>query len=190
MAISAEQLRGVREDIANAVKAIESGDTIKVSDKGHSVLHQVRSLDDKAWQELAETYDSVLREQLLTIRKDRSKIEVVGPPGLLARVGHKTSFNVDDRSLMVELAFQRTGDEQWYQTFQDLEDTLWIGMSVVKVVADALEKIQITLGAEAQEKCIGQAFGKNLQEVEDAVREIRQRYQAISEPDRGHQDKQ
>ena len=189
MTLNAKRLYDAREDIANAVKAIESRDTIKVSDVGLGVLHEVKILDDEACRKLVESLDdNVLKEQLLTIRRDTSQIESVGPQGRLARVGHKTSFNVDDRSLMVELGFQRTGDEKWYKTFQDLEDTLWIGMSVVKVVAGVLERAQGTLRAEVQEDCIGQVFEKNLQELEDAVREIRRRYQAIGDADHGHKD--
>ena len=187
MALNVKRLYDAGEDIANAVKAIESGDTIKVSDVGLSVLREIKSLDDEAWRKLAENLDdSVLQEQLLTIRKDTSQIESVGPPGRLAKVGHKTSFNVDDRSLMVELGFQRTDDGQWYQTLQDLEDTLWIGTSVVKVVAGALERVQGTLRTEVQKDCIGDIFEKHLQEAEDAVREVRRRYQAIDDADRSH----
>ena len=187
MALNVKRLYDAGEDIANAVKAIESGDTIKVSDVGLSVLREIKSLDDEAWRKLAENLDdSALQEQLLTIRKDTSQIESVGPPGRLAKVGHKTSFNVDDRSLMVELGFQRTDDGQWYQTLQDLEDTLWIGTSVVKVVAGALERVQGTLRTEVQKDCIGEIFEKHLQEAEDAVREVRRRYQAIDDADRSH----
>ena len=189
MALNAEQLRGVREDIANAVKAIQSGEPAKVSDVGLLLLREVRSLDDEAWWKLADSLDDdVLQGQLLTIRQDTSQMETVGPPIRLATVGHKASFDVDDGSLMVELGFKRAGDNSWFKTSQDLEDTLWIGASVVKVVARVLEKIQATLRTEAQQDCVGQVFEKNLRDVEDAVTEVRRRYQAIGGADRGHQD--
>ena len=190
MALNAERLYGAREDIENAVKAIQSGDAIKVSDDGFDVLREVMSLDDEAWRKLAENLDDgVLQEQLLTIRKGNSKMDTVGPPTRLATVGHQTSFDVTDRSLMVELGFKKAGDEQWFKTFQDLEDTLWIGASVVKVVAVVLEQVQATLRAEAQKNCVGEVFEKNLQIAEDAVRSVRQSYQAIGDADRDHQGK-
>ena len=189
MALNAERLYDAREDIANAVNAIQSGDTIKVSDVGLRLLREVRNLDDDAWRKLTENLDDDgLQQQLLTIRNDTSQIEIMGPPTRLAMVGHKTSFDVADESLMVDLGFKKAGDESWFKTSQDLEDTLWVGASVVKVVARVLERIQATLRSGAQQNCLGQAFEKNLRDVEDAVTEVRRRYQAIGGADRGHQD--
>ena len=112
----------------------------------------------------------------------------MGPPTRLDMVGHKTSFDVADGSFMVELGFKRAGDDSWFKTPQDLEDTLWIGASVIKAVAGVLENIQATLRAEAQQDCVGQVFEKNLRDAEDAVTEVRRRYQAIGGADRGRQD--
>ena len=191
MVLNAEQLRGVREDIANAVQAIQSGEAAKVSDAGLRLLREVRSLDDDAWRNLTENLDDdVLQQQLITIRNDTSQIESRGPPTRLAMVGHKTSFDVADGLFMVELGFKKAGDSSWFKTSQDLEDTLWIGASVVKVVARTLEKIQATLRVKAQQDCVGHVFEKNLRDVEDAVDEVRRRYQAIGDADCGRQGNQ
>ena len=96
-------------------------------------------------------------------------------------VGHMASFDISQRSLAIRLSF-KAGDKL-LDSNQDLEDTLWIGAAVVEVVSESMLAMEGTLRLDVQRNCIGMDFEENLKKAEDAVREVRRLYTAISDAD-------
>ena len=75
------------------------------------------------------------------------------------------------------------GTDKSLASNQALEDTLWIGAAVIQVVSESMRAMEGTLRLEAQRNCIGTVFEENLKKAEDAVREVRRVYMAISDAD-------
>ena len=186
MTLNAEQLHEAKKDISDVVKAIESKDKTKVSEEVHRLLDELTSLDDAAWDSLLASLDDdvELHEQLGSIRRNLGGMKNRLPMDALSQirtVGHMTSFDFSRRSLAIHLSF-KAGDKSLASN-QDLEDTLWIGAAVVQVVSEAMLTMEGTLRLDAQRKCIGNVFEENLKKAEDAVREVRRIYTAISDAD-------
>ena len=190
MTLDAERLLGAKEDVANIFKAVQSKDATNFSGETHRLFGEFSNLDDAAWDSLLASLDDVeLCEQLGSIRRslddlrNRLQLPMEALPQIGA-VGHTTSYDFSRRSLAIHLSFK--AGEKSLASNQDLEDTLWIGATVVQVVSEAMRTMEGTLRLDAQRKCIGMAFEENLKKAEDAVREIRRIYTAISGADQGN----
>ena len=185
MTLDAERLLRAKGDVVDVVRVIESKDATNVSREARRLLDELTSLDDAAWDSLLESLDDVeLREQLGSIRRSLGDLKnklPMDPLSQIRTVGHMTSFDFSRRSLAIHLSFQ-AGDKSLASN-QDLEDTLWIGATVVEVVSEAMLAMEGTLRLDAQRSCIGTAFEENLKKAEDAVREVRRIYTAISDAD-------
>ena len=186
MTLDAERLLEARKDIANVVKAIKSKEEV------HRLLDELTSLEDDAWDSLLASLDGdmELHKQLGLIRrmgsvrrslddlKNRLPMDALSQ---IRTVGHMTSFDISRRSLEIHLSFE-AGDKS-LDSNQDLEDTLWIGAAVVEVVSESMLAMEGPLRLDAQRNCIGASFEENLKMAEDAVREVRRIYTAISDAD-------
>ena len=185
MTLDAERLLRAKGDVVDVVRAIESKNATNVSREAHRLFDELVSLDDAAWDSLLASLDDVeLREQLGSIRRSLGDLKnklPMDPLSQIRTVGHMTSFDFSRRSLAIHLSF-KAGDKSLASN-QDLEDTLWIGAAVVEVVSEAMLAMEGTLRLDAQRSCIGAAFEKNLKKAEDAVREARRIYTAISDAD-------
>ena len=192
MALNAERLSRAKQVIADVVAVIERGDNSNVSQEGLHLLAELTALDDAAWDPLlASLEDSELRDQLDSLRlrvaeaKEPLPADAFSP---IREVSHMASFDVSNASidvsqrlLTIRLRF-RAGDQSLYSS-QDLEDTLWIGTSVVTVVSEVMQAMEGTLGPEARRGCIGAHFEDNLKRAEDAVAEIRRIFTAVRRAD-------
>ena len=179
MTLDAERLLEARKDIADVVKAIK---------EVHRLLDESTSLDDAAWDSLLASLDDdmELHEQLGSIRRSLDDLKNRIPMAALSQirtVGHMTSFDIFQRSLEIHLSFEAGDKSKSLDSSQDLEDTLWIGAAVVEVVSESMLAAEGTLRLDAQRNCIGVNFEENLKKAEDAVREVRRIYTAISDAD-------
>lgn len=185
MTLDAERLLRAKGDVVDVVRAIESKDTTNVSREAHRLFDELVSLDDAAWDSLlASLDDRELREQLESIRRSLGDLKnklPMDPLSQIRAVGHMTSFDFSRRSLAIHLSF-KAGDKSLASN-QDLEDTLWIGAAVVQIVSEAMLEMEGAIRLDAQRNCIGMAFEENLKKAEDAVREVRRIYTAISDAD-------
>ena len=185
MTLSAERLLRAKEDVVDVVRAIDSMDATNISREAHRLFGELVNLDDAAWDSLLASLDDVeLHEQLGLIRRSLSDLKNGLPMDALSQirtVGHMTSFDIYQRSLAIHLSFK--AGEKSLNSNQDLEDTLWIGAMVVQIVSESMLAMEGTLRLDAQRNCIGKAFEENLKKAEDAVREIRRIYTAVSDAD-------
>ena len=185
MTLSTERLNRAKQDIAGIVAAVEIGDDSNVSQEGHRLLAELTALDDAAWDPLlASLEDSELRDQLDFLRRRVAEAKEplpAGAPSHIREVGHTASFDVSRRLLTIGLRFG-AGDQSLYSS-QDLEDTVWIGATVVTVVSEVMQAMEGTLGPEARRGCIGAYFEDNLKRAEDAVAEIRRIFTAVRRAD-------
>lgn len=177
---NAEELVLAKKDLAEVVDAFETRDDSNVSQKARSLVSELAFLDESAWGELLDTLDDGgLRDLLGSIRRHLDSMSV---SDAIRKVGHSVSFDVSSRALMVGLHFE-TPRRDSLSSSQDLEDTLWIGAAVVKVVAETMKAVDGTLSAEVKRGCIGDLFEKNLKQAEDAIGEIRRIYASVCKPD-------
>ena len=182
MTLSAERLNRAKQDIEDVVAAVKAGDDSNVSQEGHLLLAELMALGDAAWSPLLESLeDGELRDQLDFLRRRVAEAKGSLPAGSFSRirqVGHMASFDVFQRSLTIPLRFETWGDQS-LESGQDLEDTLWIGAAVLKVVSGVMQAMEGTLGPEVRRGCIGVHFEDNLKSAEDAVAEIRRIFTAV-----------
>lgn len=182
MTLSTERLNRAKEDLAKIVAAIEVGDNSGLSQEGRRLLDELVALDDAEWEPLLENLeDSDLRAQLDLLRGKVTEAKESPPAGTFSRivqVGHIASFNLTQRSLTIPLRFETWGDQS-LDSSQDLEDTLWIGATVMTVVSDVMQAMEGTLGPDAQRDCIGQNFEDNLKRAEEALAEIRRIFTTV-----------
>ena len=181
MTLNAERLNRAKQVITDVVAAVENGDDSNVSQEGHRLLAELTALDDAAWDPLlASLEDSELRDQLDSLRRQVAEEKAALPADAFSQIrqmGHTASFDVYRQSLMIRLRFE--AGNQSLNSGQDLEDTLWIGTSVVTIVSEVMQAMEGTLGPEARRGCIGAHFEDNLKDTEDAVAEIRRIFTAV-----------
>ena len=182
MTLSTERLNRAKEDLAKIVAAIEVGDNSGLSQEGRRLLDELVALDDAEWEPLlANLEDSDLRAQLDLLRGKVTEAKESPPAGTFSRivqVGPIASFNLTQRSLTIPLRFETWGDQS-LDSSQDLEDTLWIGATVMTVVSDVMQAMEGTLGPDTQRDCIGQNFEDNLKSAEEALAEIRRIFTTV-----------
>ena len=87
-------------------------------------------------------------------------------------------FDFRRRSLIVRLHFETK--TRSFESNQDLEDTLWIGVEMVKRSMRGMDNV---LSPEAKSGCIGENFEERLKQIEDAVGEVRQLLTSIHASD-------
>ena len=189
MTLSAERLSRAKKDIADVVAAFEGKNDNNISQEGHLLLTELKTLDDAVWASLLERVeDRELHEHLYLLRQILADVKGISPASALPsirKVSHMAAFDFSQRALMVNLLL-RAG-EQSMVSRQDLGDTLWIGKAVLQVVSDVMRTMDDTLSSEAQSGCIGEAFEENLKRAEDIVGEIRRIFTAVRRTDEPHE---
>ena len=187
MPLDTKQLKEKKRNVANVAFAFESEDMENLSQDDLWILTELINLDDMDWDTLTanlEDEDTELREQLASLRPHLKNLK----NKQIRAIGYKLSLDLSqsleispDFPLEIGLNF-KAGDKS-LTSYQDLEDTLWIGATVAAVVVDTMEKMEATLNLRYQRSCIGESFGQNLEELETAVRSIRRIYSAIGGTD-------
>lgn len=179
MTLSAERLNREKQDIEDVVAAVKAGDDSNVSREGRLLLAELTALDDAKWDPLLESLeDSELRHQLDSLRRNVAEAKEAASSRIW-QIGYTgASFDVSQKSLTIPLRFKTLG-EQSLDSSQDLEDTLWIGAAVLKVVSEVMQAMEGALGPDAQRGCIGTHFEDNLKNAEEAVAEIRRIFTAV-----------
>lgn len=180
MTLSVERLNRAKKEIADIAVAFETSDPSNLSLEGHRLLGEMTALDDAEWDSLlAGLEDSNLYNYLDSLRRNIDERRESFPHffSRIRQIHHTASFDVSQRSLTILLRFMV--GEQSLVSRQDLEDTLWIGAAVVRVVSMAMREMADTLGIEAQRSCIGMNFEDNLKRAEDALEEIKRLHTAM-----------
>ena len=180
MTLSAKRLNKANKEVADIAAALETRDLSNVSPEGDRLVGEMMALDDAEWDSLLTGLeDDDLRSHLDFVRQNIAEARENFPDALsrIQKIGHTASFDVSQRSLTILLRF--TSRKQSLVSRQDLEDTLWIGAAVVRVVSEAMREMAGTLGIEAQRGCIGTNFEDNLKRAEDALEEIKRLHAAM-----------
>lgn len=187
MTVSAKRLNESRKELADALTAFENQDSSSLSQEGLSLIEELVALEDTEWDSLLESLeDSELRDLLGSARHRLSEVRRWLSAGALShiqQIGHKVLFDISQRSLEVRLHFNKADGQSLLDSSQDLEDTLWIGATIVEVVSEAMQAMDSALNPEAQRDCIGTVFEQCLNDAENAVREIRRIFTATQEAD-------
>lgn len=182
MTLSAERLNKANKEVTGIVAALETRDPSNASQESDRLFGEMMALDDAEWDSLlAGLEDEGLRSHLDFVRRNIAEAKENFPDAFsrIQKIGHTASFDVSQRSLTILLRF--TAGELSLVSRQDLEDTLWIGAAVVRVVSGTMQEIAGTLGIEAQRGCIGTNFEDNLKLAEDALEEIKRLHMAMRE---------
>ena len=181
MTSTLDRMVASKEAIASVVHALESEDPSQAPESGPALLGDLAGLDEEGWGDLLSGVDDLeLRGYLDSLRQKIRKV----PASTLHRinqVGYSVSIhNFPSMSLVINLSFKtRTGSKSLDST-QDLEDTLWIGTSVIEAVSETMQSMKDALGTSVQRNCIGGEFEKYLMRAESAVQLIRERYNATA----------
>ena len=182
MNLTPDQLLRRKEDIASVVRAVEEKNPSRASTQGTLLFEQMAQakLGESDWEELLSDLDDVeLRGHMDSFRRYISEV----PASAISHVnsvGHSVALGgFPSVALLINLSFKTSLASKSLDSSQDLEDTLWIGTAVVEAVSETMQSMKDALAPLAQRNCIGDNFKDNLERVESAVRQIRERYNTI-----------
>ena len=169
-----------KEDIASIVSALEAGDPSRASTRGSELVEELVVLNDVEWDNLlAGLDDDELLSHMSFVRRKLGDIPASAYFHVNQVVHSVRLSNFPSISLLINLSFKTKAATKSLDSTQDLEDTLWIGMAVVKAVSATMQSMKDALAPSVQRNCIGSAFEENLLRAESAVREIRECYDTI-----------
>ena len=184
MNLTPDQLLIRKEDIASVARAMDEKNPSRASTQGTLLFEQMAQakLSESDWEELLSDLDDVeLRSHMDSLRKYISEV----PASALSAVngvGYSVALGgFPSVSLLINLSFKTRMASKSLDSSQDLEDTLWIGMAVVEAVSETMQSMKDALAPLAQRNCIGDSFKDSLERVESAVRQIRERYNTITD---------
>lgn len=178
MGPSIERLKSARDDIANALAAIEKrtglGDDAGISPAGRPLIEELLQLGESAWGPLLTSLkdDEELHGLLTRLKREISKIreqrDLVFSP--IRQIGRRAFFDFNSGGLFVEMRFVKSEGES-LEVRHDLEDTLRIAVAVIEAVAEVMRNMDV-LSVDAKRRCIGEEFEKNLKEATKGLEQI------------------
>lgn len=144
-----------------------------------AVLQELSELGAISWlgvlTELKEgtpELHDVVKEVLADIDLDLLRLRI-------GTVGHRVGINASGR-VLVDLDLHGFGESP-HRSRADLEDTLWVAMSIMKALASSMESARETLTVASMRQNVGDVFLQNLRELEQHTSRVRELYREITD---------
>ena len=176
MGTLAGRICDVAEDLKNVLEgdlgAVESPELVM------GVLREVTRLDTISWHDLLRELDAQAPELHPTMIGIKATVDIEAIRSRIVTVGHKTVVVANGR-VLVELELSSFGEPP-YQSRADFEDTLWIGMSVMRALAVSIESAVQMLNVSTMRKNVGDVFLQNLKNAEEQMSRVRELYDEVT----------
>ena len=183
-----ERLKSARADVADALAEIEqgfrSGEDVAASSTAQRLVEELWRLEESAWGSLLasleddEELHGVLTRLRIKFSEMRKRRDLFFSP--IRKFGHRAFFDFNSGGLVVEMHFVKDEGES-LEVRQDLEDTLRIGASIIDSIADVMHKMDV-LSIQANRRCIGQEFEKNLKVAARGLEKIEEVFNSVRDP--------
>ena len=167
-------------DVAEDLKRVVEGDmgAVESPELVMGVLREMTGLDTSSWHDLLRELDVQAPDLRATMTEIRDKVDIEAIRLRIGTVGHRTSVQSNGR-VLVDLELYSFGESP-YQSRADFEDTLWVGMSVMRALAASIESALRSLNAPTMRNNVGDVFLKNLKDAEEQMSRVRELYDEIT----------
>lgn len=167
-------------DVADGLKSVVEGDlgAVESPELVMGVLREMTGMGTSSWHDLLKELDDQAPELRGTVTSIRDTVDIEAMQLRIGTVGHKTSVGGNGR-VLVDLQLYSFGGSP-YESRADLEDTLWIGMSVLRALRASMESGLRTLNLSTMRKNLGNVFLKNLEDTEGQLSRVRELYDEVT----------
>ena len=167
--------------VENDLRLLQKGDLAAVEspDLLMGVLQQLSELDAVSWLEVLRELKEGAPELHDVVKEVKAVVDMDAIRLRIGTVGHRVGVDANGR-VVVDLEFYSFGESP-YRSRADLEDTLWVAMSIMKALASSMESARNMLSAPSMRQNLGRVFSKNLRELEKQTTRVRELYREIAE---------
>ena len=141
------------------------------------VLKELSGLDIVSWHEVLRQLKADAPEIHDIIRDVKATVDVDALKLRIGTVGHRVAVHANGH-VLVDLELYTFGESP-YRSRADLEDTLWVAMSIMKALASSMENTRDMLDVSTMRRNVEGVFSQNLEEAEKQTKRVRELYREI-----------
>ena len=173
----AERICYVEDDL----RLLQKGDLAAVEspDLLMGVLEELSELDAVSWLEILTELKEGAPELHDLVKELRAGVDLEALGLRIGTVGHRVGVHASGR-VLVDLEFHGFGGSP-HRSRADLEDTLWVAMSIMKAMASAMASARSMLSVPSMRQNVAGVFSENLRGLEEQTRLVRELYRQITE---------
>ena len=178
MKLDIESLRTIRDDLVRVVAADDAREAVsrlnEIESESLLVVEQLRKLDQEHWDELRSDIKEVDGEFAKLVASARRVLDSVtaqedsGPfifSSRIVEVRCAPYLHLESGAPIIRIVF-KTADDQTFISDQDLEDTIGIGVGILKAVAETGRLISDRFGASFHKIELGENVERRLEMIQ------------------------
>ena len=160
---------------------LHNGDLSKVEspDLLMGVLEELEELDSVSWLDVLRELKAEAPELHDVVKKVKAEIDLEAIRLRIGTVGHRVGVHTSGH-VLVDLELHSFGDSP-YHSRADLEDTIWLAVSIMKAVASSVESAREMVSDALLRRNLEGVFLGNLEELEEHTRRVKDLYRKFTE---------
>ena len=186
MELNIDSLQSIREGLARVTEAGDFDEALdrlnEIGGQGSHVIEDLRKLSQSDWDELRSALEQRDRELARLVTSVRGTLEQVtiqqSQPNVpfsfssrIVQVSCAPFMHLESGRPIIRILFE-TADEKTFFSDQDFEDTLAIGLGILRSVAETGRMMSKRFEASFHNIALGDALDERLEMIQSETREI------------------